>query len=31
MHVDGEIVEPASEARIRVLPAALTLRVAPGN
>lgn len=28
MHVDGEIVESATEAHIRVLPAALTLRVA---
>lgn len=26
MHVDGEIVEPAAEARIRILPGALTLR-----
>lgn len=26
MHVDGEIVEPAPEARIRIVPGALTLR-----
>ena len=27
MHVDGEIVEPSTEARVRVLPRALVLRV----
>lgn len=29
MHVDGEFVEPATEAIVRVLPDALTLRVPP--
>jgi YegS/Rv2252/BmrU family lipid kinase len=30
MHVDGEIVEPAVEARVRIVPGALTLRTPRG-